>query len=167
MTKRAALVLLAVLAAVFAAFALSPERRLRAAQREFMEALSRKDEKDCVALLHEDYTDAWGFRKEDWPLLLNDLRALAPDLGISTPEPEVVDADTGLIEARLQASALASPASHMIMAEIQRHRTPARFLWKRASWLPWSWRLVEIQHPDVKVPANYTPGSYSARAADF
>lgn len=142
---------------------LHPGRQLRAAQTRFLEAVSAKDSDAVGKLVSENYSDSWGFTASDWPALLKDLRSLVPVLQIEMLSPSY-DSSNGLVEAELSTRSSLGPAAEVIQMEVDRLKTPTRFLWKRSSWHPWSWRLVSIQNPEIEVPSGYRPGSYENAA---
>lgn len=152
---RQVLIAAIAMAAIVAAWnLLSPGRRLHAAQRALLEAVSAKDEEACLKLVSEQYRDSRGWTYSDWPGLLSDLRAVAPSLTFSGEFDEV---SSGLLEGHLKVTGI-GPAAAEIQRELRRLRAPTAFQWKRESWTPWSWRLQSIENPDLDVSGRYRPG---------
>lgn len=140
---------------------LSPAKQLRAHQQRLIESIGSKDEPALTKLLHPDYTDQWGFSPTDWPAILKDLRALSPILEIVMVNPDY-NADAGVVDTALQAKSTGGPAAEYIQDQSVGLKEPTRFTWKRTSWLPWSWKLVNIQNPSISIPSSYRPGKFSA-----
>lgn len=153
--------LLALLPALIYAgfFLLSPSRQLTSAQNRFLAAVSSKNAADVDKLLDPNYSDQWGFRPADWPGLLQDLRTLAPVLEITTHEPHA-DPANGVVETQLIVKAQ-GPAAERLQSEAGLLKN-TRFLWKRAPWRPWSWKLIGIQNPDLEIPSGYRPGNVAS-----
>ena len=137
---------------------LSPARQLKAAQQKLMTAISQKDAPACSKLIHPDYTDQWNFKASDWPLILKDLRALSPILEVKLIDP-VFDSAAGVVDTSLQIKSSGGPASGQIDGQGARLKEKTRFLWKRAPWSPWSWRLVSVQNPSFDSLSGYRPGT--------
>lgn len=140
---------------------LSPSRQLKASQNQLLEAISNKDEAKLMKLVDPDYTDQWSFTAADWPAILKDLRMLSPVLEIVAVNP-VPDVDNGVVDTALQAKSAGGPVADSIAAQGVALKEPTRFVWKRRSWTPWSWRLVSIQNPAVEIPSSYRPGKYGS-----
>lgn len=138
---------------------LSPAKQLIAAQNRLLAAISSKNAESVHKLLDSHYSDQWGFQPSDWPGLLQDLRTLAPVLEITVRDP-LADAENGVVDTLLVVKAQ-GPAAERLQSEAALLKN-TRFIWKRASWLPWSWRLTGIQNPDLEIPSGYRPGNLSA-----
>lgn len=140
---------------------LSPARQLKAAQQRLVEAISAKNAEGLAKLLHPDYSDQWGFTMADWPNILKDLRTLSPILEINLVNP-VIDAPNGVVDTSLQIKSSGGPASELIEGRAVGLKETTRFIWKRENWQPWSWRLVNVQNPDLRIPPDYRPGHLPA-----
>ena len=47
----------------------------------------------------------------------------------------------------------------MIIKETRTHLLdPFTFHWKKSGFLPWSWKLIRIEHSKLEVPSGYVPG---------
>lgn len=143
---------------------LSPTRQLKAAQLRFLEAVSQKDAEACGKLIHDDYTDQWGFAPADWPNILKDLRLLSPILELQAHNP-VVDGANGVVDTSLLAKSAGGPAADYIAGKSVELKETTRFTWKREAWMPWSWRLVNIQNPALEIPSDYRPGKFAEMPA--
>lgn len=135
---------------------LSPTRQLRSSQNKLLTAIAEKDAATCAKLIHPDYTDAWSFTYGSWPAILMDLRAYTPILEISAVDP-IIDASNGVVDTALLIQSGPGPAAEFIAARAVEFKSTTRFIWKRQSWTPWSWRLMSIQNPEVEIPSSYTP----------
>ena len=164
MTRRKYFLLALVPSLLYAAFHfLSPTRQLLSSQERFLAAVSSKNAEAVSGMLDPDYSDQWGFQPADWPGLLQDLRVVSPVLDIKTDEP-VGDAGTGVVETALRVLSEGPAASRLGIPAIK--TKPTRFIWRRSSWMPWSWRLLSIQNPEIEIPPDYQPGRLS-RTAGF
>ncbi len=162
MTRRHILLIAFIPLLLFAAWHyLSPARQLRSAQKQLLTAISEKDAKACMKLIHPDYSDQWTFTASDWPAILQDLRTLSPILEITAVDPRY-ETDQGVVDTGLKAIAGGGPGSDTIESRAVRAKEPTRFLWKRQPWRPWSWQLVSIQNPDIDIPSDYRPGRFSS-----
>lgn len=159
MSRRTFILLALVPALLYAAFHfLSPSRQLVTSQNQFLSAVAAKDAAVVEKLLDPAYSDQWGFQPKDWPAILQDLRTLAPVLDIKAREPHF-DAENGVVETMLTITGQGPVAERMQQQTATLKNT--RFIWKRSSWLPWSWRLLSIQNPDLEAPSGYTPGRFA------
>ncbi|MDB6133325.1 MAG: hypothetical protein JWM59_1568 [Verrucomicrobiales bacterium] len=156
MSRRTFILLALLPALIYVAFHfLSPSRQLAASQNRLLSAIASKNAETVGKLLDPNYSDQWGFQSKDWPGILQDLRTLAPVLEITAREPHI-DADNGVVETLLTVKGQGPAAESMQTQAATLKNT--RFIWKRASWTPWSWRLTGIQNPDIEIPSGYTPG---------
>ena len=49
--------------------------------------------------------------------------------------------------------------TEMIIKETRTHLLdPFTFHWKKSGFLPWSWKLIRIEHSKLEVPSGYVPG---------
>ena len=55
-----------------------------------------------------------------------------------------------------------------IQRMVNREKSPLTFSWEKESWVPWSWKLVRMDHPELEIPESYTPGDLlKARNGQF
>ncbi len=107
----------------------------------------------------ERYKDRWGWSKDDLGRIFQDLRNQFLVLGIELQNPEWDIAGrraTFKAQLRLRGTPLGLGAS--IESRVNREAEPMFFYWEKESWLPWSWRLVRLNHAEVEFPDSYTPG---------
>jgi hypothetical protein len=140
-----------LLAWVVRTFAASERTQMLRVQEHFIQALEKRNWKSVDAMVCADYADEWG---QDAALLKEDMRKLLGAFLFLSIEPIITDARTasglGMVKTKLKIVGNGAGLSPMVMAEANRLKQPWVFHWhKRGRW-PWSWELVQIDHPEVR-----------------
>ena len=67
--------------------------------------------------------------------------------------------ETFHITGNLKIDGKGNQVTEMIMQESKKHLLhPFTFHWIKSSPLPWSWKLIKIEHSKLEVPSGYVPG---------
>lgn len=158
------LLLLCIVAAFVIAFLAirhwSPTRVVERKQAALVAALERRSNKHLDRLLSENYSDQWGFDREDVKLAMGDIGSQFIILNLVPQDPALTVAD-GIGESvmRFEASGNGSPLAHQIIREINQLETPFLFRWEKLGFWPGDWHLVRIENPDLDDELRgYEPG---------
>jgi hypothetical protein len=46
------------------------------------------------------------------------------------------------------------PIAQFVMQESENLTAPFSFKWRKESWMPWDWALVEVTQPQADLPAK-------------
>ena len=67
--------------------------------------------------------------------------------------------ETYQITGNLKIDGTGNQITEMIIKETRTHLLdPFTFHWKKSGFLPWSWKLIRIEHSKLEVPSGYVPG---------
>lgn len=112
-------------------------------------------------LLSEDYSDRWGFDRLDATEAVVDIGGQFLTLVI-TPEEMSVDLgkEKAVITTRLWVSGNPiGPAGNEVTRRLNQLKSPFVFTWEKQSFLPASWRLIQIENEDLPEHLyGYEPG---------
>ena len=112
-------------------------------------------------LLAEDYSDRWGFDRLDAAEACVDIGSQFLTL-VLTPEETTVEReeDVAVVRMRLRVGGKPiGPAGNEVTRRLNQLQEPFEFTWKKESFLPASWRLIQIEN--VELPSElygYEPG---------
>jgi len=146
------------------AFRWSGEKGAEKAHEQFMQYLSDRRWTKCSRMISELYNDQWKFNRNDISLALRDFgRHFYITLTVEWKTISVTEKEREYkIIGMMKIEGSGSPAADYIIKEARPHLINSfTFIWSRSGIMPWSWKLTEIKHPSIKVPAGYVPGKQS------
>ncbi len=140
----------------------SPAQQIEKKQAALLEGIAKRSRSKVEKLIATDYRDRWQFDKQDAVTAFLDLGSQFMVLAVQSIDPKTELADDGknaIVTARLQIAGSGSPVAQMIITRSNKLNEPFVFHWQKQSWWPGSWRLVEIDNPDLPDDLDgYTPG---------
>lgn len=150
---------LAVLAGYLFLVRWRPENQARRCHAGWIESVAAGDHDGFAAPVSDGYGDQWGFSRDD---VITAIREASRQFFSLTATWDETGFEAGGDEAALTGTIRLDGRGNLIGQEIvsrvNRETEPFTFVWRRASWKPWDWRLVRISHPRLRVPEGYTPG---------
>jgi len=158
--------LLIALATVFALVLVvrssSPSQQIEKKQAALLEGISKRSRGKVEKLIATDYQDRWEFDKNDAVTAFLDLGSQFLVLAVQSIDPKTELADDGknaTITCRLQIAGSGSPVAQMVITRCNKLDAPFTFHWQKQSWWPGSWRLIEVDNPDLPDDLDgYEPG---------
>lgn len=60
---------------------------------------------------------------------------------------------TGIATARIKISGAGGPFAEIAREKINGVNAPFVFRWEKQGWIPWSWHLVNVENPELEIPA--------------
>ncbi len=143
--------MLALLSLLALALHWQPTRQVRLHQEHLLEAVQNRKWKTAGEFLAEDYRDRWGQTKTDvlaqLPQVFGDFLALGvigEDGAVSWSESEPT------VRERIRIVGSGGPIAQIVMQRSQAFTQPFSFRWRRQSWRPWDWALVEADQPELR-----------------
>ncbi|MEO7168253.1 MAG: hypothetical protein ABI787_11400 [Spartobacteria bacterium] len=127
------------------------ENQVRLHSEHFLQKIEKRSWSGAGDFIAADYHDTWG---HDRALVLNRLRmtlGFFSSLTITAVNPEVsAESSTGQWSAKihLAGSGEMAPA---IIDRVDRLTAPFSLHWRRESWRPWDWKLVEVRNPSLEL----------------
>lgn len=165
---RAFLVVLAGLAGLVILTALvglqlRPSVTLAKRQAGLLDGIERRSPGRIQRLAAENYQDRWGFSGKDLAAAMVDAGGQFLAL-VVTPEDESVEIEgsRAVITVRLRLGGKpVGPVGQEVMRRINQLEHPFVFTWERQSFLPGSWRLVNVDQADLPDDLyGYEPGDF-------
>lgn len=154
--------LAAVVAAVFLIRSTSPSQQIEKRQAALLEGIAKRSRSKVEKLIATSYHDRWQFDKQDAATAFLDLGSQFMVLAVQSIEPKTDIDDDGksaTVTTRLQIAGSGSPIAQMIITRSNKLKQPFVFRWHKQSWWPGSWRLIEIDNPDLPDDLDgYEPG---------
>lgn len=150
-----------VLLTVWVLWETRPSNMIAKKQAALISGIEKRSPSRIERLLAEDYSDRWGFDRNDAAEAVVDVGSQFLTL-VLTPEEMTVDRveDRAVVTTRLRVSGKPiGPGGNEVTRRLNRIETPFEFTWVKQSFLPASWRLVQIENVDL--PGNlygYEPG---------
>lgn len=149
----------ALVAVLLAGLHWRPSRQVRLHQRDLLRAVEDRKWPTVGEFFAPDYRDRWGQTK---PQILERLPQIFADflaLGVLA-ENETFSRQDGapVIREHLRLVGSGGPIAQFVIQESAHLTAPFSFKWRRESWKPWDWALVEVDQPQLEAPANVDPG---------
>ena len=135
-------------------FGRSPQDQVLAAQAAFLKKVEKRSWGSVKAWLAEDYVDDYGHDRES---AVEDAEtALGGGISLTVHgELDTLQAvpDLAMVKMRLKLEGHGLGISDLVIARANQLQGPWFFHWhKRGPW-PWSWRLVQIHHDELRLAA--------------
>jgi hypothetical protein len=109
-------------------------------------------------MIAPDYQDRWGYDRESLGIYGRAALRAFTRLEVDLIDLEVtVEGDRGRGVAIVRARGEGPPEVTVFVAALNSSFVPTRFDWHRASWKPWDWQLVSLDHPEIEAPRSRMP----------
>jgi hypothetical protein len=137
---------------LLAAFGTGPEHQMLIAQEKFVQALERRDWSTVQKTLTDDYMDEFG---HDLQSAVDSGRQLLAHFYTLTITQDITKklavADSGMVHAHLRVQATGAGLSQTVLSKANGLTEPWVFHWHKKGKSPWSWKLVQIHHPQLSL----------------
>jgi len=154
--------LLTAITAVSVIRSTSPTQQIDKKQAALLEGIAKRSRGKVEKLIATDYKDRWEFDKEDAVTAFLDLGSQFMVLAVQSIDPKTDiagDDKNATVTTRLQIAGSGSPLAQMIITRSNKLKEPFTFHWQKQSWWPGSWRLIEVDNPDLPDDLEgYEPG---------
>lgn len=140
---------------------LRPTVVLRKHQASLLDGIERRNPGRIQRLVAEDYTDRWGFARDEIVTSMVDVGSQFLALVVSSDESrlEIEDGIATFTTKLTVAGKPIGPAGQEAMRRINRLERPFVFTWEKKSFLPSGWRLVRVENEDLPDDLHgYRPG---------
>lgn len=138
-----------------------PARMIEKKQASLVDGIERRSPARIERLVAEDYSDSWGFDREDAVVAIVDVGSQFLALVVTEEEKTVeIQDDTATVSTKLIFGGRpVGPAGQEVVKRLNRLGEPFVFTWRKESFLPASWRLVRIENASLPDDLwGYTPG---------
>jgi len=147
---------LAIFAAVFLVIYYGrlwqPRRQIELHQQNLLTAIEDRNWRRLNAQFAENYSDRFGYNRET---AIADIREVMRHFFAASLRPQLtrieMQPDAATVTTNLTLSGTGSAATEWISGEVNQLRTPWVFSWRKASFLPWDWRLEKVENPSLDV----------------
>jgi hypothetical protein len=145
-----------LIAALALAFHWRPTRQVRLHQEHFLTAIEDRHWKQAAPFLSADYHDRWGQTKSVVLLRLSQVFGTFLACGLQETAVSAARANDGalVLTSRVRIVGSGGPIAQMVMQQSESLHAPFTFKWKHESWKPWDWALVEVDQPELEIPAD-------------
>lgn len=130
-------------------------------QEALIAGIEKRSPARIERLLAEDYEDRWGFDRADAAEACVDVGSQFLTLVITPEEVSVErEGDTAVVSALLRVGGKPiGPGGNEVTRRLNRLKTPFTFTWEKQSFLPASWRLIQIDNEELPNELyGYEPG---------
>ncbi len=128
------------------------ENQVRLHTRHLLHQVERRSWSTVEDFVATDYRDEWG---DDRAQLLNRLRVVGRflfDLTITSSDERIrVKTPTATWSGRIRLDGRGEAASE-VSSRVNGLTTPFVLHWRRESWKPWDWKLVQAANPELELP---------------
>lgn len=136
-----------------------PENQVRKHQMALLQAGERGSEGKLGDLISENYSDPWGFNKEQIMLTFKDARRQFIVLQVIPSDVQIqLDGDTATVSSKVEFRGT-GPYAEVLMREINGINSPWIFIWKKEGSMPWEWKLIRLENPEMPKLQGYQPGN--------
>lgn len=150
-----------ILIVSFVVWQTRPARVVTKKQADLISGIESRNVARIRRLVSDSYHDKWDFDADDVAEAVVDVGSQFMTLVLTPEEQELLIEDgEAVVSVRLTVSGNAvGPAGGEVTRRINRLEEPFLFTWKKETFLPSSWRLVQIHQSEL--PSNlygYEPG---------
>jgi hypothetical protein len=128
------------------------ENQVRLHSAHFLHQIEMRNANGAGDFLALAFHDDWG---HDRALVLNRLRLvlrLFSSLTITTSEPQVtLDSRDATWRASIQLAGTGGDYAPEIIERVNGLTKPFELHWRKESWGPWDWKLVEVKNPALEL----------------
>ena len=146
---------------IIQSFRWSGEKGAQKAHENFISYFSEKRFGKCSNYISEEYSDQWHFNNDEIALALRDYAKHFFLYFQANWENNSIRkvSETFHITGNLKIDGKGNQLTEIIMKESNKHLLhPFTFHWIKSNPLPWSWKLIKIEHSKLEVPSGYVPG---------
>jgi len=147
--------LVAIALGLWLAHLWSAENQVRLHSEHLLARIEKRNWSAAADMIAPDYRDDWG---DDRALLVERLRLTLrffTRLTITSDDPRVdVGSASGTWSARVRLAGTGSEVAPGIIARVNSLTTPFELHWRKESWHPWDWKLVQVRNPALEVPVD-------------
>ena len=133
----------------------SAENQVRLHSEHLLARIEKRNWSATTNMVAPDYHDDWG---NDRAMLLDRLRVTLgffTSLTIAPHNPRLdVGSESGTWSAQVQIAGTGAELVPEIIARVNGLTTPFELHWRKKSWRPWDWNLVQVRNPALKVPSG-------------
>lgn len=130
-----------------------PSRQIELRHRNFLLALEDRNWNRVKGYLATDYSDRFGYSRET---VVPDLQQVLRQFFALTIRTQGRQIDWGENEVTITEfitlQGNGPGLTDFITSEVNRLTDPWSFTWKKASFLPWDWRLAEVDNKTFRIP---------------
>lgn len=140
-----------------------PGTAVRKKQEAFIVGIERRSPARMRRLIGEEYGDKWGFTRDDAIEAMLDAGSQFLVMVVESEEEAFVrDGPLVVITTVLTVGGTpVGPGANEVMRRVNQLRKPFVFTWEKESFLPNSWRLVQIDNEDLPEELyGYEPGDF-------
>lgn len=132
------------------------ERQLSKAFERMVTAVEARDWKRVQSLMAGDYLDAWKMNRTQATQIGSEVLRHFIVLSIRAEDPVfAINQRAGSVKSKLEISGNGSAIAQAVMAAAAELNEPFEFTWKQETWVPWSWKLTSVSHPEVQFDPSY------------
>ena len=128
------------------------EKQVQLHSEHFLRQIEKRNAAAAADFLALDYHDDWG---HDRALLLRRLRIVLhffSSLAITVTAPQVtLQSSTATWSASIRLDGAGGEFAPEIIGRVNSLTKPFELHWRRESWRPWDWKLVEVSNPALEV----------------
>lgn len=130
-----------------------PQQQLKAHTEAFLNAVEDRNWNRVGQLMDDSYQDGWGLSKPEALSYGEQTFQHFATLSLTPIDLEVTPENDqqGRVRTRFEANGIGSPIATMTKNEINGLEQPFVFHWRRQSWKPFDWLLVNIENPSVEL----------------
>ncbi len=157
-----------LLAVVFSLFHWSDGKVIKRKHAALITAIEKRSQKKLMKIMSDDYSDRWGFTKEEASLAWREAGMQFLVLVVSAEEPQIeMENDEAEISTTLRVGGKAiGPIGQEVVRRANKLDTPWIFTWRKEGFGPGGWKLVRMENESIPDDAyGYTPGAIK-RALD-
>ena len=136
--------------ALFLLWLWQPERQVRLHTSHFLKKVQQRNWEGTQKFLAADYSDRWQHNRES---AVADAREVFRQFLFVTIENRTdsceMAGDSATTRTVIKISGSGGPVSQFVMERVNGLSGPFTFSWRKASWKPWDWVLIRVDHPGL------------------
>ena len=147
----------------------SPKRVVERKQAALITALEGRSQRKLNRLVSPGYEDRWGFNRDDIITSILDVGSQFFVLAVIPSETEFAfEKRAATVTSKLEISGSGSPVAHQAIRIATRLKEPFRFSWRKESFWPGAWKLVQLENRDLPGDLyGYQPGDIGAAMRNY
>ena len=131
-------------------FLKSPTAQALAQHRHLVSLVAHRNWKETLALMAEDYHDAWDMKREEAVSLGHEMLQgfLMLDLEWK-PSSVTLEGKTATITGYIKAGGSGAGFSSEVISRVNNLKEPFLFTWRKDGWKPGDWRLLSVKQSEL------------------
>ncbi len=150
---------------------LRPSSILARRQAELLHGIESRNQARLLRLVSHNYEDRWGFNREDISSAMVDAGRQFMTLVLTPKDPkwEFKGKEATVSMGLTVGGKAVGPAAIEVMRQINQIEQPFEMIWRKESFLPSGWKLVQVNQPALPDDLyGYHPGDIGrAMAGEF